>query len=399
MSMRKVEEEAANWTKAISGLTITKNGLVYSINESLKNFLRSFSQQQQIHLSEFIDNTQNSFLEFKTRKGKVGGSWKIAEGRCKTGVCQTILDLLLDKHVNKSKRIVWSPSVNTSELYNRNKTKVKADFSDQICSVCGEMGCPYERNRRENAMEIKLQEEVDKYYWQIANMYMFHGKETNNFPNTGPEDTDVALIFKLMKNCKLFSLDEGDEDNTIYDDLLEVRNLLMHSADNRLSDEAYEECFERMKSILKANLFSSEQSRNAITELEKLKDMRIIMASLTSEQLKIVKEAFQLQQSSLKFDITFNGSLKNDHVLQGILNVSKANSMKYKGHTTQPTPKKSSSKDDMAMHLKENIRTLGGAVAGAAAGAGVGAAAGSVAGPPGAVVGAAIGWLIGKFWE
>jgi hypothetical protein len=52
--------------------------------------------------------------------------------------------------------------------------------------------------------------------------------------------------------------------------LLEVRNCVMHSPDNRLSDDALDECFGRMVSILNAKKFSNVYSEKAIKELEKV---------------------------------------------------------------------------------------------------------------------------------
>ncbi|XP_060562365.1 uncharacterized protein LOC132721990 [Ruditapes philippinarum] len=375
---RKWEEEQANWTKGISGLTITKYGLLISITEILKNFLYSFSPEQIGHLSEFLDNARNSNLKFITEKGKTRGSWEMEESCCKSGLCQTILDMLCEKQANNLKNVVWSPNDRTSVLHSRHKKMMTLPNTHFFnWSIRGEFDCPYERVRRGIPLldDTLQQGDVDTYYWQIAKMYMFRGKETNYDPNTGPEDTDVALIFKLMKNCKLFSLDEESNiDNSIYDDLLEVRNLLMHSADSRLSDEALEECFERMKSILKADMFSSEHSKKAITGLEKLKDMRIIMTSLTLQQAALIEEAFNLQQSSVEFDIHFKGSLKNDYVLEGILKASQENSRKYKVYAQQ-----------------SSATTLGGAA--------TGAAVGSIAGPSGAAIGSAVGWLFGKLAE
>ncbi|XP_060579976.1 uncharacterized protein LOC132736772 [Ruditapes philippinarum] len=336
---KKVEKERANWTKAISGLNITKCGLIISIHKSLKDFLCSFSKEQLDHLSEFFENIQNSHLEFVTEKGEKKGSWKIAKGKCESDLCQEILDLSWEKHVNKSKKVVWSPGKEKSGLYNRNNVNWRfASSFNEKCSVCLKINCPFERYRKGLALfDDKPQENVvDKYYWQFANMYMFRGQEKNNFPNTRPEDTESALIFKLMKNCKLFSLDEENEiDNWIYDDLLEVRNLLMHSVDNRLSDDAFEECFKRMKTILEASMFSNEYSTKAVYELEQLKGMRIIMTSLTAEEAAVVKAAFKSQQSSLEFDIEFSGSLKNDLVLKGILKASIINSVQFTKSPTQ----------------------------------------------------------------
>jgi hypothetical protein len=49
-------------------------------------------------------------------------------------------------------------------------------------------------------------------------MYMFCGNERHDIPNSDPENTDAASIFKMMRNCKLFKLkdESGDE---VYDDV------------------------------------------------------------------------------------------------------------------------------------------------------------------------------------
>jgi hypothetical protein len=52
------------------------------------------------------------------------------------------------------------------------------------------------------------------------------------------------------------------------------------------------------------------------------------MTCLTSKQAEIVREAFSEQQSSLAFEISVSGSLKNDYVLEGILKATKDNSRK-----------------------------------------------------------------------
>ncbi|XP_060561895.1 uncharacterized protein LOC132721591 [Ruditapes philippinarum] len=401
---RKEEEEAANWTKAISGLTITKKCLIVSTSRRLKKFLSSFSQEQLDHLSEFLNNTQN--LTFKTVKGTK--MWKISPGCCESNLCQTILDMLWEKHVNKSNRVVWSPRIEKSVGYNQNKKKVTLSNTTVVyekCFVCGESNCPFASKQKYNPLFVDTEqnEDVDKFYWEIASMFMFRGNERNHFPNSGPEDTDAALIFKLMKNCRLFSLDmETGIDNGIYDDLLEVRNLLMHSADNRLSDEALEECFKRMECILKASMFANEYSKKAISELKKLKDMRIIMTSLTSQQAAMVEAAFNLQQSSVEFDIHFRGSLKNDYVLEGILKANQKNSRKYSGdadqnpappsHTPAP-PSKSPDPPRQSRKFSKRDNT------GTAAGATTGAVIGSFGGPAGSVLGAAVGGLFGKLFD
>lgn len=257
----------------------------------------------------------------------------------------------------------------------------------EICFICREDNCPFQRNRQGVPLfDDKLSGEIVNIYWPLANMYMFRGKEKNNFPNTGPEDTDAALIFKLMKNCKLFSIDEDDVDNGIYDELLEVRNILMHSADNRLSDYALDECFDRMVKILNVKTFTNVYSGKAIKELEKLKEMRIIMTTLTSEDASIVKQAFDLQQSALKFEINFTGTLKNEYVLEGILKASKARREQYVGNTKTTDVKP-----------KAQDQNQGGTAT--ATGVATGAVIGAIGGPPGALFGAVVGALYGRLFE
>ncbi|XP_060553151.1 uncharacterized protein LOC132714326, partial [Ruditapes philippinarum] len=297
-----------------------------SVIEILKDFLWSFTSKEREHLSEFVLNARNSnviYMFIKENNGEKKGFWTITNDFCKSGLCQTILDRLCMKHENKSNTVVWNPNSNPTDLHNlikKEKVRSNPQLASQKCSICPETGCPFELSRQGVSLIHDKQQHgnVDKFYWEIANMFMFRGNEKNNFPNTGPEDTDTALIFKLMKNCNLFSID----DNGIYDELLDVRNLLMHSADNRLTSEALDECFKRMESILKKEKFLNWYSRKAVEELKKLKDMKIIISKMSPEESTIVKEAFSKQREALKFDIEVADSLENKIYLGGILNAS-----------------------------------------------------------------------------
>lgn len=390
----EADKEAANWTKASTGLTITKNGLALAIITILDTFVLKFTREERGHLPIFLKNileeeTSNVNVEFIKKRNDPRCSWKITGNcQCRLRLCQNILDRLCNIQVNNSKNVVWRPKAEESKLHSHNADKTTRKYVTcfaERCFICREDNCPFQRNRQGVPLfNDELSGEIVKIYWPLAIMYMFRGKEKNNFPNTGPEDTDAALIFKLMKNCNLFSINEDDVDNGIYDELLEVRNILMHSADNRLTDDALDECFDRMVKILNVKKFSNGHSEKAIKELETLKDMRILMTTLTSEEASIVKQAFDSQQSALKFEINVRGTLKNEYVLEGILKASKAKREQYVGN-------------DKTTDVKPKAQEQGGAAT--ATGAATGAVIGAIGGPPGAILGAAVGALYGKLFE
>jgi hypothetical protein len=226
----KADKEAANWTKALTGLTITKNGLTPAIINILETFLQSFTPEERRHLPKFLRNImeeETSDVDVKHIK-KINDercSWNIT-GDCPCGLhlCQNILDRLCKIQVNNSKNVVWRPKSEESKLHSRNAEKKTTQpytgwFSEK-CYICDDYDCPFERNRKGVPLfSDSRSQDIANDIWPLANMFMFRGKEKNNFPNTEPDDTDAALIFKLMKNCKLFSINEDDVDNGIYDDV------------------------------------------------------------------------------------------------------------------------------------------------------------------------------------
>ena len=54
------------------------------------------------------------------------------------------------------------------------------------------------------------------HIWCLANMFMQHGKAKTDIPNSGPVDTDASMFFTMMKNCKLFEI---ENENYLYDEV------------------------------------------------------------------------------------------------------------------------------------------------------------------------------------
>ncbi|XP_053388498.1 uncharacterized protein LOC128551628 [Mercenaria mercenaria] len=361
--------ETVNWTKGCTGLTVTKIGLSKYIIDTWKAHLLTWKEKELSHLPEFFEDVDEGSIIYQKGTGNKKGCW-IIKCQCQSGLCQKILDRLRDLHGHESRKIVWktmpeeqsdqTASDKKKQLWQLTLPTAYPFVSEycRVCSICKSIDCPFERHRngvplfdytRSNSIDShflpftstsifqRRERIVDEYYWKIANMFMFRGTERNEIPNTGPEDTDTALVFKMMKYCKLFSLDGDEAQDEVYDDLLEVRNFLMHTTDNRLSDEALEECFTRMKTVLETEKFSDTFSTKAVAELSMLKSMSIYLTTLTSEEADIVKQAFAEQQSALKYDIHITRQLKNDYVLEGLLKVSVEKCKEYTQKYEQET--------------------------------------------------------------
>jgi hypothetical protein len=224
----KAEKETANWTKGATGLTITKNALTPAIIEILRKWITNFDAEIFNHLHEFLEN----ILKLKETPPKVdvkyigskgrSNNWKIT-GECPCGMrlCQKILNELCDKQVSNTINVVWRPTVKESKLNTLNASKTSKKYTTffaERCYICRELNCPFERNRKGVPLfDDELSDKIFNIYWPLANMYMFRGKDENKFPNTGPESTDTTLMFKLMKNCKLFNIDDKDVEHDIYD--------------------------------------------------------------------------------------------------------------------------------------------------------------------------------------
>ena len=216
-----IERETANWSKGSTGLVITKVALCNHIINTWKRELESWEDDIS-GLPDLLKDISKGKFAF-VNEANSNTKKKIWEMKCGHPGCKKIFDRLRKYHGHESKKIVWNPVSEDPKSFLEKAQKVSkgkyVEYFNEKCYICKTINCPFERNRNGVPLfEEKIGGPIDEYYWQIANMFMYRGTERGRSLSKGPEDTDSSLIFKMMKNCKLFKLDD-DENDEIYDDV------------------------------------------------------------------------------------------------------------------------------------------------------------------------------------
>jgi hypothetical protein len=252
------KEKFSNWLQGVHALNLTKAAFHEYVMEEWKKEVLSWKKD--------IPNMKDSFPTFlkcvaknrikvekvanNSKKKSKTGKWRCVCDHPEE--CNKILDKILALQQKQEFNIVWTSNLCERQAKKNKETMVNnegANISENIPKASKEglksiwhflYDWVSTLGSQTESTAIEYNDIFDgcdqTHIWCIANMFMQHGKAKTNIANTGPGDTDASMFLKMMKNCKLFALENED---FLYDEVSKYNILLVLSLslENRALEE------------------------------------------------------------------------------------------------------------------------------------------------------------------
>ncbi|XP_053389014.1 uncharacterized protein LOC128552041 [Mercenaria mercenaria] len=306
----------SNWLQGVNSLNITKTALHDHVLETWKERLMSWDKSERDHIPSFLKCVASDKIKVikcnnnnnKKEKGADKRKWDCV---CEHAICKTILEKILDLQQNPGFNIIWNSYI-CENLSTVDGQLEEEDETENIPRVetSSAWTLVYEwvvskiipKTHRKVRYKDIFDNCKQKHIWCIANMFMQHGKAKTNIANTGPQDTDPSMFFKMMKNCKLFEI---ENENYIYDTVILCRDKLHHSPSNRLRQQEAKTHLNSMIELLK-KFEDVTKCKEAIQDIEKMLQETVMSLSVKndniSELARQARQALEMKKSALEVD-------------------------------------------------------------------------------------------------
>ncbi|XP_053400013.1 uncharacterized protein LOC128557162 isoform X2 [Mercenaria mercenaria] len=239
------KEKFSNWIHCVISVSTTKTAFVNSVIRKWRKEISTWKTDEQNQLIQFLHDVGADKVNEST-----GGlsKWSMS---CHP-LCNEILQHLVKLQRNPKRKINWNS-----------------------CLL---------------SLEIQI--------WCLANMFLLPGTTSTK----GPADTDASTFFQMMNNCELFKIDDGDR---LYEEMLEVRTRIHHSATYLLNKDETRKYLKVMTDLLEA--FDEPECKTAVKQIREMEDQLIMMVSVPDETFKKMAEnALDLQKNFLHTAIDYN---------------------------------------------------------------------------------------------
>ncbi|KAL4218653.1 hypothetical protein ACF0H5_021242 [Mactra antiquata] len=252
----KFEEEFSNWAKTVIGLQNARDDSIEHIKNTMESFANKLIPKHESNEGEHFKDLLikvavdgNVKKIHKDKKDPTTVRWLLGDNNCST--CNEIFEELLD------------------------------NFTERRCTC---------KQWISNSEEEQIH--PSSYWWVIAKLYTINSKVRNA---EGPTDVEPSTVFNLLKRCKLFA----ENIRIQAEKLVELRNKLMHSPSNRLTDVEMDDSFILIKDFIKLVL---DKPDDAINDIEKVETSTVLLFDENGEYGEIAKKALQEQERSLNAD-------------------------------------------------------------------------------------------------
>lgn len=303
------KKQFSNWLQSVQALEETKKALHDNSLLCLKNELLTWEKDVRASIPTFLECVVKDNINHKRKK------W-VCE--CTHPFCSIILNRLLSIQQNPGFSIVWNSKL-CSEITKKGYTFKCSSNKPDISSIRNTESTtglwPFLKELFEQFLGWPRSEEKDnekadyenvfsgckeEHIWSIANMFMQRGKAKLNIKNTGPDDTDASMFFRMMKNCKCFEI---KDENHLYDDILLCRDKLHHSANNSITREEAESHMRTMVALLQ-KFKKVSGCTDAIAKIEKMREETVLCISVPDIHIReMARVVFKLKRSALETDL------------------------------------------------------------------------------------------------
>lgn len=216
-------KQFSNWLQSVQSLEDAKASLGQHVLEVWTKRLMEWKKDVRNSIPTFLGCVADDKIKYIKRK------WDCV---CGHKCCATILNDLLSIQQNPGPGIVWNSSlsekIGKGNFDFQSKQKSKTDGTENILRleattnlnlVWRIISAPFQLlktdSRKDNYEDI-FKGCKEEHVWCIANMFMQRGKAKSNVENTGPDNTDAAMFFRMMQNCRLFEI---EDEHYLYDDV------------------------------------------------------------------------------------------------------------------------------------------------------------------------------------
>ncbi|XP_053400010.1 uncharacterized protein LOC128557158 [Mercenaria mercenaria] len=310
--MEKEQKEFSNWVQNINALQITKVAFHEFAIDKLAAEMRTWKISDISEFLQFINDIEQKIVE-KPNKSK---PWQC---KAKHETCETILNSLMQIRQNQTfnirlenelcKQLMLGDSAEETRSKVATIPKIKKpDALKLFRAIFGNSrkaspGKAIRKGAEEASYDDIFKGCRKRHIWCIANMFMQDGTRRTNIYNTEPANTDAAMFFKMMKNCKLFIASQDDSESKIAE-VIECRNRLFHSPNNRVQTPDADANFTTLINLLK-QYDDIPSCRDAIQRIDDMRGQTIVFGTANKT---LVKKAWFLKSFELETDLEIERS-------------------------------------------------------------------------------------------
>ncbi|KAK3583549.1 hypothetical protein CHS0354_026135 [Potamilus streckersoni] len=245
----KVQDpKCKNWLRIVLALHYLKDGITAFVKEEIDTLHQSLLLK--LYGGTSVPFPQCTFCRFQNMK-QSRGTWMLFPP-CPSGLCDAWLRELLELHVS---------------------------FKRERAYDCDVTAWPFTP-------------------WECAKLYLHKGQNT---ANSGPDDCDTQAILNLITSCKRFHSKLPSQWQSLIQRVLNIRNIVMHSEDMKVTDSAREQYIQSITKLLTdpSHLRSLEACQKAVANIDMINNASVDVFFDLDVEVKALRECVKDVQQQL----------------------------------------------------------------------------------------------------
>ncbi|XP_045200930.2 uncharacterized protein LOC123554700 [Mercenaria mercenaria] len=293
-------EKFQNWVKGILALNTTRKALKTTVEKKWTEFISALPETERSQMETFVRClNRNGICYFKSWRKEKNITWQ-----CDHKVCRALLEkfIKLDTSTRKLKIEYDRKAENTKYESDQCPPENKPDDAEMLDPGVNS-------NESENLVNANSQYgDSQDMVWQIAKLYIFGEKGGGTYKSI--DDLDISKIVIMMRSCELFTFDGSLH---YYDEVLDVRNELMHSTSNHLSDARIAHILKEARDLLNdlsKTVVVTDVSfcTEAVRQLQQLEVRKFSVKQQSSEYRDMVRKIRNAEKAVLELDTSIEES-------------------------------------------------------------------------------------------